>query len=418
MNNKSLWISLSLVNLCIVALYGFILRSKILFPLHFLDYRNFLSAHSHFAFSGWVGLCLFTLFIYNLLPPQLGQRKVYQWILAGIELSSLGMAFTFPFQGYTTISIFFSSLYIFVNFFFAWVFIKDMMSSQVHKTIKLLSISAIASLIVSSIGPLGLVYILITKSGDSILYRDSIYTFLHFQYNGFFTLSVFALFFDRLLKKGFPGRNMQIFSILLCLSIPPTLFLSLLWHNKSLFYVFAAIGSILILASLYFFAGILKGWKSKNLFIHKLGRVLWLLSIAAFIGKMLMNVGTIIPSLGDAVYGDRPVIIGFLHLVFLGFITFYILSDLIEAGYFDRNHKLVSIPFYIFSAGIISTEALLLLQGLGILFKTNSYMYTWLLWIAAFLLFAGAVSIATTKLILNDAEIKMPPVRTDGIQQV
>ncbi|HEU4903675.1 MAG TPA: hypothetical protein VFT06_12805, partial [Flavisolibacter sp.] len=90
--SKSFWIGLSLLNLCIVALFGFVLRSKILFPLSFVDYRSVLSAHSHFAFGGWVGLCLLTLLIYNILPEALSQKRFYQWMLAGIEISSLGMA--------------------------------------------------------------------------------------------------------------------------------------------------------------------------------------------------------------------------------------------------------------------------------------------------------------------------------------
>src|SRR5437868_12972358 len=95
--SRSFWVNLSLLNLCIVALLGFVLRSKILFPLNFIDYRNVLSAHSHFAFSGWAGLSLIILLIYQILPSELASRKVYQWILSGLEVSSLGMVFIFPF---------------------------------------------------------------------------------------------------------------------------------------------------------------------------------------------------------------------------------------------------------------------------------------------------------------------------------
>src|SRR3954470_4738274 len=100
-NRKRFWIGLSLINLSLVALWGFVLRSKILFPLPFVDYRNMLSAHSHFAFGGWVGLSLIVLLIYNLLPAELSQKKFYQGVLWGIEISSLGMALIFPFTGYS-----------------------------------------------------------------------------------------------------------------------------------------------------------------------------------------------------------------------------------------------------------------------------------------------------------------------------
>jgi hypothetical protein len=393
-NRRSFWISLSLINLCIVAFLGFTLRSKILFSLPFIDYRKFISAHSHFAFSGWVGLSLITLLLYDILTPDRSQKKIYQWILAGIEVSSLGMAIIFPIQGYCALSIFFSSLYILLSFVFAWVFIKDVSQSSIDKNVKLLSISAIASLIISSIGPFGLSYILISGSGNSILYRDSIYTFLHFQYNGFFTLAVFALFFAYLVRKGLNiNSKAKCFSIFLCLSIIPSLFLSLLWHNKILFYFLAALGCLLILISLVYFFGIFQYARKNKIFLSSLSATLWILSFMSFGLKMLLHTGTIFPQLGNAVYGDRPVIIGFLHLIFLGFVTFYVLCNLIESDFFTKYGRMISFPFIIFAFGIIANELLLLLQGLGILFNTNNDVYKWLLWCSSILLFLGPCSL-------------------------
>lgn len=399
-NKKSFWLRLSLINLCIVALLGFTLRSKILFSLPFIDYRNLLSAHSHFAFGGWVGLCLITLLIYNILPESFSQKKVYQYILAGIEISSLGMAIFFPFLGYGALSIIFSSAYIGFTYFFAWIFIKDIVGQRINKSVRLLSISAIISLLASAIGPLGLAYILASKSGNSLLYRDSIYVFLHFQYNGFFTLAIFALFFDQLVRSGLQIKvQLKRFAIFLCLSVLPGLFLSLLWHDSSLYYVLAAIGSIFILLSLYYF---IEYWKQNapgQLFQLPLARSFWVMSFLSFVIKMLLNVGTIIPLLGNAVYGDRPVIIGFLHLVFLGFVTFFVLSHLLQQDFFTKGNKVAKLPFYVFATGIIANEFLLMLQGLGILFQTNSYIYSWLLWGASILLFCGAAMIAYSSLV-------------------
>ena len=409
---RSFWISLCLVNLCIVAFLGLSLRSKILFPLHLIDYRNFLSAHSHFAFAGWAGLCLVTLFIYDLLPQPLSQKKIYQWILAGLEISALGMAFTFPFYGYNGLSIFFSTLYVVVTVVFAPVFIKDVLQTNGHKTVKLLGISAVASLIVSFLGTLGLAYILLAKLGNSLLYRDSIYTFLHFQYNGFFTCAVFALFLNYVFKKGIViDKNAENFALALCLSIAPALFLSLLWHNSVWIYVVAAIGCICILLSLYYFFRFLRRVQPAQLFSTGISRTLWQFSVFSFGLKMLLNVGTIFPQLGNAVYGDRPVIIGFLHLVFLGFLSFYLLATFVEDGYFNKLTKVISYPFIIFSTGIIVNEFLLMLQGLGILLKTNNDIYKWLLWAAAIILFAGAVFIALARLLVikhNNYKIKEP----------
>ena len=58
MKNTTLWASTSLFNFCIVGLLGFILRSKILFDLPWINYLNLLDAHSRFAFGGWITLAL------------------------------------------------------------------------------------------------------------------------------------------------------------------------------------------------------------------------------------------------------------------------------------------------------------------------------------------------------------------------
>jgi hypothetical protein len=396
---RSFWLSLGLVNLCIVALLGFALRSKILFPLHFLDYSGLLSAHSHFAFAGWAGLMLSTLFIYDILPENFSGKKIYQWILASIEISGLGMAFLFPFFGYNGVTIALSTLYVIAAVVFIPVFIRDVLKVRTSKTIKLLSSSALLSLLLSFLGTVGLTYIIVTKSGGSLLYRDSIYTFLHFQYNGFFTLSIFALFTNYLLKKGIElNKNAWLFSVFLCLSIIPALFLSLLWHNSSFFYLLAATGCFCILMCLAYFYLFIKAISAHHIFSARIAKTFWTFSVVSFILKMVLQVGTIFPQLGNAVYGDRPVIIGFLHLVFLGFLTFFLLAILIESGYFSRENRIVLFPFIVFSTGIFLNEFFLMLQGLGILLNTNNDIYKWLLWGAAIILFTGAVLMALARL--------------------
>jgi hypothetical protein len=414
-NRRSFWLTLALINLCIVAFLGFSLRSKILFSLPFLDYSGLLSAHSHFAFAGWAGLALITMFIYDVLPETLSNKRIYQWVLASIEISGLGMAFLFPLFGYDHLTIAFSTLYIIGVVVFVPVFIKDIIKTPVNKNVKLLSISALTSLMLSFLGTVGLMYIIISKSGGSLLYRDSIYTFLHFQYNGFFTLSVFALLINFISKKGIAlNKNASGFSILLCLSIVPALFLALLWHNKTVFYLLAAIGCFFILMSLIYFYSFLKSIFVQHLFSFRLTRTFWIFSVVSFILKMLLQVGTVFPTLGNAVYGDRPVIIGFLHLVFLGFITFFLLALFIENGYFNLKNKIVLFPFAIFSTGIIANEFLLMLQGLGILLKTNNDIYKWLLWGAAIILFTGALLIVLTRLYIIRVE-KNKAIPKDGL---
>lgn len=393
--DKRFWIGLSLLNLSVVALFGLLMRSKMIYSIPFIDYKNILNAHSHFAFGGWVGLALITYLVYDVLPEDVGRRKIYQTILWGMELSSIGMALSFPFFGYKGVSIVISCFYILVSYVFGWVFFKDLKRSRLQPLVRWLSFGSVGSLVLSSLGPFALVYIIVTKSTDSLLYRDSIYTFLHFQYNGFFTLSIFALFFSDWIKKGYPiPAAAKNFGWALLATVIPTLFLSMLWHNLVILYVLAGLGCLFILVSVYYFLPVFRQSVEKGFFAHPLARVLWIASFVSFIIKMVLTIGTIYPPLGNAVYGARPVIIGFLHLVFLAFVSFYILSNTIRDGFFTVRNKVIAYPFYIFGAGVLVTELFLMLQGLEILFKTYNPVYVRILWYGAILLFIGSVSLA------------------------
>jgi hypothetical protein len=390
------------------------LRSKLLFPLTFIDYKNFLSAHSHFAFGGWVTLALMILFIDNLLTEEQKKEKIYQWILWGIEITSFGMVITFPFQGYALFPIIISTLFIFFTYAFSWQFIKDIRKTKSEKPVRLLGIVALASLVISSIGPFTLAYILATHTGNAILYRDSIYTYLHFQYNGFFTLSVFTLFFNAVINKigDTERKKIKLFAVLLCLSVLPSLFLSLLWHAFNIYIrAFAIVGCSLILLSVTAFLTFAGKGKLYAIYSSPLVRILLKLSMASFVIKMVLQMGTIIPSLGNAVFGFRPIIIGFLHLVFLGLVSFYILSNFLNNKILSPENNIAKIAVSFFSVAVIINEGILLIDGLGRLFYFTHPVYFWLLWIAAILLFSGALLILTARLYIpidNRAKKKLP----------
>jgi hypothetical protein len=377
------------------------LRTKFLFPISFIDYKNFLSAHSHFAFGGWVTLVLMILYVDNLLLPDQKQKRVYQWLFWGIEITSIGMLVTFPFQGYALFSIIFSTAFIFFTYGFSWVFINDIRAAKKDRSISLLSISALVSLVISSAGPFTLAYIMATKTGTASLYRDSIYTYLHFQYNGFFTLSVFALFFNQILGllSEATKRKVRSFAFFLCLSVIPALFLSLLWHGYNLYIqAIAFIGCALIIICLILFSRFALNKKIYQGWVSPLARSLLIFSMVSFVIKMVLQMGTIIPALGNAVFGYRPIIIGFLHLVFLGFVSFYIFFNLLEAGVFQRAKKFSTAAIVWFAAAVILNEAILLIEGIGLMFYTTNAVYPSLLWIASIFLFTGALLILVARL--------------------
>lgn len=400
-NDKRSWIRLALVNLSVVALLGALLRSKMLFSLRFIDQKHLINAHSHFAFGGWVTLSLFVLFIYKLLPVELQARKSYKYILWGIALTSWGMALTFPFMGYSLVPIVLSTLFIFITYWFAWVFIKDLYRSPLSKTVRLLALSAALCLVISSAGPFTLAYVLATDSANAILYRDSIYTYLHFQYNGFFTLGVFALFFQHLLQRAKPSSltPMHRFAALLSASVVPSLFLSLLWHpDNGAFMVLALVGCALILGSLIYFFRIARFGTGAQLYTHPFATVFWHFAMLSFVVKTLLQMGTIVPDLGNTIFGYRPIIIGFLHLVFLGFVSFYLLSRHIDEGIFNRQSPFAKGALSLFAFGIIAQEVVLMIQGIGLLTGSAPHIYHWMLWGLSLLLFLGALLIAAAGL--------------------
>jgi hypothetical protein len=123
--------------------------------------------------------------------------------------------------------------------------------------------------------------------------------------------------------------------------------------------------------------------------LSPLTRTLLTLSMLSFTIKMFLQMGTIIPALGNAVFGYRPIIIGFLHLVFLGFVSFYIFFNFLEAGVFAKA-RISKAAIWSFIAAVILNETILLIEGVGLMFYSTSRLYPWLLWVAAMFLVAAA----------------------------
>src|SRR6187549_3932836 len=103
------WVHASLINLCIVALYGVVMRYKIGFEFPFFNQKYLQEAHSHFAFAGWITQSLFFLII-GLFRSNLDsiREKTYSWLLLINLVSAYGMLICFSIQGYGAFSLFFS----------------------------------------------------------------------------------------------------------------------------------------------------------------------------------------------------------------------------------------------------------------------------------------------------------------------
>ena len=125
---------------------------------------------------------------------------------------------------------------------------------------------------------------------------------------------------------------------------------------------------------------------------RKLPRTLFLLSGVALSIKLLLQAGSVIPSLSTLAFGFRPIVIGYLHLIFLGIITLFLLAYCTNFRLININSKSLT-GIIIFSAGIFLNEILLMIQGVSDLSYHGVPFIDQLLLLAAVFLFSGIATI-------------------------
>jgi hypothetical protein len=147
-----------------------------------------------------------------------------------------------------------------------------------------------------------------------------------------------------------------------------------------------------VIAQLAGWAFMVKVFIKNKIFIgqqfSKYGKVLLLLSAIAFTIKLVLQSGSIHPELSQLSYGFRPIIIGYLHLVLLAVTSIFIIGYIISFEFIPVTKTLIS-GVFIFVAGVIINELLLMVQGVAGLTYTNIAYTNILLLIAAGILFWG-----------------------------
>ena len=363
-----LWIQVALINFCVVALAGVTLRYKINFPLPSVNQKYLLYAHSHFAFDGWVALALMALMVNYLQQHNVVTNyKKYHWILIANCISAYGMFISFMLEGYAFYSITFSTLSIFISYFLIFYLWRDL-NEVVDKsyTIKWFK-GALILLGISSLGAFSLAYLMANHIMVQDYYFGAVYFFLHFQYNGWFLFACFGLLFSWLYQKDFlpsAAISKKLF-IIMAVTVAPTYFLSVLWLKlpKGL-HLIADISGILQLLVLFYFIQLYPVVKKNipNKFT-KTTKYLWIMASIAFILKIILQMLSIIPYLSHFAFGFRPVVIGYLHLSFIGIISFFILGYINEI--LKPVHRHVNAGgIILFVIGFLVQEIILMMQGL------------------------------------------------------
>lgn len=357
---------------------GLLLRFFFVTPIP-LNYKFILHAHSHTALLGWIYLGLTTL-IYKLFLSEVLKPILYRRIFIFTNICIIGMLVTFPIQGYALFSIIFSTLFLFASYWFMWFSMKYVPQKFKNRFSWKLIKTALFYLVLSSIGPWAIGGVMATLGPESIWYKTSIYFYLHFQYNGWFILTLLGILFYVFEEKGilFNPEKLKSFFLLLNFGILFTVFLSALWFTPPIiFYILGLAGAVAQVLAFYEFYYLLK----KHFPILKKSfapPAFFLLKIAGslMVVKLLMQTFSALPYIAKLAFQLKDFVIGYLHLVFLGILITTLLA-------FLKYFELLSLPksfVSIFLLAFVTTEMLIFYKAIALWVRLPFFQdyYIWL----------------------------------------
>jgi hypothetical protein len=387
------WYQVGFFNLLLVAVIGLLLRYKILASLPGVNHKYFLHGHSHFAFAGWVSLIIMVAIVHFIYDA--GHKEILpaaKWILIAHLVSAYGMLLVFPIQGYAPLSIAFSTLNILVSYYFVirlWKYSnKSIWGSAASRCIR----AAMVFLVLSSVGAFWLAGLMASHSITQSLYFSALYFFLHFQYNGWFFFGIAGIWLAHVHCKSIKAnKNLNAGIKYLIVACVPAVILSGLWMSLPGWAYWLAIGAALlqviavIVISKYFnklFSEII----SRLSIIEK-----WLYGIAmfSFLLRILLQALSVIPALGKFAFAYRPVVIGYLHLILLGCISFFLIAYLFGKNVWNFQSSIIKFSVSLIIMGFLMTELTLMFQGFGYIGWISIPYIREALFLAAVLLFGG-----------------------------
>lgn len=385
-----IFIKISLLNLLIIAALGTLMRYKIGFEFPYFEQKNLQLAHSHFAFTGWASHSLFCLIIYYF-KDSLNEIKIqkYKYLIILNLCFAYGILLSFLFYGYSLLSFSLSFGAIFVSYLFTYLFYKDFKAQLKSNPAVKWILAAMVYNVISSLGLINIAYLILNHHLSSHAFLGSQYFYLHFQYNGWFLLGCIGIFVGLLHNAGLELNDKTIFR-LIAYTCLPTFLLSILWlHLPNWLYAICVIATILQLV------GLLKLWQKIILLRLEIAKIfnrliisLLILSGIALSAKMLLQFGSIFPTISKLAYGFRPIVVAYLHLILLGAISTFILSSLIK---YKKMPLLKSglVGLLVLIVGIYLTEIILLIQGVASFAYFAVPMINESLFVVAFFMFVG-----------------------------
>ncbi|MFM9946789.1 MAG: hypothetical protein ACKV1O_02520 [Saprospiraceae bacterium] len=361
------WLKFSLFNLVIVTLLGVVMRYKIGFSFPYFDQKYLQHGHSHFAFSGWITHTIFVLMVcfIQLYQPSAALRK-YRVLLAANLVCAYGMLISFSIQGYTAVSISFSTASIFIGYFFSFYFFKDLKQVEKQHPAKNWFKAALIFNVLSSLGTFALAYMMMTKNLPQNAYLASVYYYLHFQYNGFFFFACMGLLYSQL-HQYLPNSsaNNTIFWLFATACVP-AYFLSTLWLNLPVWlYVLVVLAAAAQVFAWVRFLQIIR--QNLSLLKSKIQPVWQYLLLAvgfALSVKLILQLGSTIPEISKLAFGFRPIVIAYLHLVLLAIISVFLLVYLFSFNIITtQKYSIKALVLFVF--GVFLNEFILMVQGVA-----------------------------------------------------
>src|SRR5699024_1937731 len=224
------------------------------------------------------------------------------------------------------------------------------------------------ALFISSIGPWSLGAIASQGLQQSPLFEMAIYFYLHFQYNGWLYFMLVGLFLYLLHQKGISisDRRLKASFVIYAIALIPAYALSVLWYDFGTSgIIFAAIGALgqLIGAGLLILA---LAQKRTSIGEHFGKRVRLLLTFvfSLLLLKSLTELGLLHLPFAALIYETRSVVVGYLHLTFLGFISLLALSMFQMVRILDGTNRLMKTGMTLFITGFTLNELVLFSSGL------------------------------------------------------
>ncbi len=389
MNNSipTKYFKYSVISLFIVAVLGTLMRYKIAFSFPYFDQKNLLHAHSYFAFSGWISHFLYCGLASIILKHITTKR--YNILITANLVCATGMLLSFVIKGYNITSIIFSTCGILVGVLFAIQLIGDWRKVKEKRPSKNWSIAAVVLNIIASAGPLFLAYMIFSHTTTHKTYLGSVYYYLHFQYSGWFFFASMAMIVERIQNKtSILNKYFLVFAI----TVIPTFFLSILWANLPMWlYAITVAATFVQLIAWYHL--LYKYFKDVNHYLKEnfpsWVRLLCYSAILAISIKFLLQAISVIPSLSQLVFGIRPIVIAYLHLVLLGVYTLFFLAYLVMNNYLKQK-PIIKKATMAFLTGVILNELLLGIQGFAAFFYIPIPYVNLLLLLAALVLLISA----------------------------